>query len=84
MSRRIETGLSSRLNPFGPDWSGVKSAQNSQSIGDQVQDSLFGKPKPPLVNPEDYTDLDELMAKLNSYRRKFSIMSGESENEYKF
>ena len=48
MSRRIEGGLSTQLNPFGPQWPTTKAGE-TPPIGQQVQQTLFGKAKPAVL-----------------------------------
>ena len=72
------------MNPFGPQWSGAsQKAKESQAIGDQVQDALFGKRKPPGLDPDDFPETKEILALLNTYRRKFAMMAGDAEDEYR-
>ena len=72
------------LNPFGPQWVGSShKSTEAQAVGEQVQDSLFGKKKPPILDEDEFPEIKEVMAMLNGYRRKFAIMIGDSEKDYR-
>lgn len=66
--------------PHGVDWVGRKST--AESLGGQVQDSLFGKPKPPILDQDD-ADAAHLMARLQSYRKKLARLVGDDEDDYR-
>ena len=81
---KISNNISTVLNPFGPQWGGAsQKATQSKAIGEQVQDALFGKHKPPSLDPDEFPETKELLALLNTYRRKFAMMAGDSEEEYR-
>ncbi len=40
MANRVEGGLSTQLNPFGPSFAGAKQATQAPSVGAQVQQAL--------------------------------------------
>lgn len=82
MGYKISTGMTSQLNPFGPDWSGPVKGTEATSVAEQVEDSLFGKKKPPLLDEDDFPDAAEVLAKLEKYRRKLVHMIGDPEDEY--
>ena len=64
MSRRIESSISTILNPFGPDWNkGAEKAGKSQSVGEQVQDALFGHKKPTPIEDDDFPELKAILEK---------------------
>jgi hypothetical protein len=67
-------------NPFGVQQTGKK--QEPQSLGDQVQDSLFGKKKPPVLDPDD-AECARWMARLEPYRKKLARMAGDREDDYR-
>lgn len=72
------------MNPFGPQWSGSASkTKDARPVGEQVQDALFGKKKPPLLDADEFPELKELLKKLDMYRRKFVSMIGDAEDEYR-
>lgn len=71
------------LNPFGPQW--VGSSHKSaviQAVGEQVQDSLFGKKKPPTLDEEEFPEVKMTLGMLNGYRRKFASIIGDPESDY--
>jgi hypothetical protein len=81
MSQRIEGGLSTQLNPFGPQWPSTKAGE-APPIGQQVQQALFGKPRPVILDPARFPQLAEQMKLLNKYRRKLATMAGDDEDDY--
>jgi hypothetical protein len=66
-------------NPFGPTWVGGKEA--ADNLGDQVQDSLFGRKKPEILDDDD-PDIDRLMSRLHVYRKKLARMAGDGDDDY--
>ncbi len=78
MATRVPGGGVAK-NPFGPTWVGGK--EQAQSLGDQVQDSLFGRPKPPVLD-EDDVEISALMARLHVYRKKLARLVGDAESDY--
>ncbi|MES2504843.1 MAG: hypothetical protein V4534_08200 [Myxococcota bacterium] len=83
MGYKISSGMSTQLNPFGPDWSGPVSGSQATSLGDQVEDSLFGKKKPPLLDEDEFPDAAQVLAKLDKYRRKIVHLMGDVEEDYR-
>lgn len=81
MSTRIEGRLSTALNPFGPDWATGQAAP-APSIGRQVQSALFGRPKPPLLDPARFPELAAELAKLHKAKRKIATMAGDKDEDY--
>lgn len=81
MSTRIEAHVSTQLNPFGPDWKSVQTGQ-VPDIGQQVQQALFGRPKPPVLDPANFPELAAAIAGLNKYKKKFALLAGDDESEY--
>ena len=81
MSTRIEGGLSTQLNPFGPDWDAGRT-QEAQPVGQQVQNALFGKAKPPLLDPARFPELAHMLAQLYKLKRKFATMAGDKDEDY--
>jgi hypothetical protein len=77
LATRVPGGGVSR-SPFGPTWVGSK--EGAQSVGDQVQDSLFGRPKPRLVDPD--PESAALMARLHAFRKKLARLAGDREEDY--
>jgi hypothetical protein len=82
MSRRIEGGLTSQLNPFGPQWQTNKSPNDVPSVGAQVQQALFSRAKPMVLDPAQYPHLAEQMKLLQKYKKKLSQMAGDKEEDY--
>lgn len=81
---RITNGLSTLLNPFGPSWpSSAEQVNEARPVSDQVQDALFGKKKPNELDPEDFEDAAKTLKILDRFRRKFVLMLGDSEEDYR-
>lgn len=80
MSRINPGGVSGR-NPFGPNWG--KSTQSSQptNVGDQMQQTLFGKKKPPIVDADE-AHIAAQMARLHVYRKRLARLAGDDEDDY--
>ena len=81
MSRRIEGGLSTQLNPFGPQWPSTKSGE-AAPVGQQVQQTLFGKSKPLVLDAAEYPELADLLEVLRKYVNKLARMAGDAEGDY--
>ncbi len=81
VSKRIEGGVSTQLNPFGPQWPAGKSAE-APPIGQQVQQTLFGKPKPLVLDLAQHPQLADILAVLRRYLRKMARMAGDDEGDY--
>lgn len=82
MSRRIDAGVSTQLNPFGPQWPTAKDAAQVPSVGEQVQQALFARAKPLLLDPSQYPALVEQMRLLNKFKKKLAQLAGDDENDY--
>ena len=82
MSQRIDAGISTQLNPFGPQWPTNKGAEQIQTVGKQVQQTLFGRAKPPVLDPALFPQLAEQLRLLNRYRKKLATMAGDEEDDY--
>lgn len=83
MGYKIQSGMSTVLNPFGPDWStSSQQVGEATSVGEQVEDSLFGKKKPPLLDEDEFPDAAEVLAKLDKYRKKIVLLIGDPETDY--
>jgi len=81
VSKRIESGISTQLNPFGPQWPTGKSGE-APSIGQQVQQTLFGKSKPLVLDLAQHPQLADMLAVLRKYVRKMARMAGDEEDDY--
>lgn len=79
MSLRVPGGGVGR-NPFGVQAPTGKPA--TESLGEQIQDSLFGKKKPPVLDQDD-ADCASLMARLQPFRKKLTRMIGDKESDYR-
>lgn len=78
MTTRVPGGGVAK-NPFGPTWVGGK--EGAESVGEQVQDSLFGKPKPKVLDADD-ADTAALMARLHVFRKKLARLAGDDPADY--
>jgi len=78
MTRVVGGGVTSQ-NPFGPTW--AKGTEKAQSLGHQVQDELFGKKKPKVLDPDD-ADVAAQMGRLHAFRRKLARLAGDDEDDY--
>ncbi|MBI3180308.1 MAG: hypothetical protein HYZ27_11645, partial [Deltaproteobacteria bacterium] len=81
MANRIEGGLSTQLNPFGPQWPTARAGE-TPAIGAQVQQALFGKPKPPVLDPAQFPQLAAQLRLLAGYKKKLALMAGDEEDDY--
>lgn len=80
MTSRIQGGGVGR-NPFGVQWTPGKAEPGS--VGEQVQDNLFGRPKPKVLDQED-ADCAHLLARLHPFRQKLARLAGDKEEDYRF
>jgi len=78
---RIDGGLSTQLNPFGPDWSAGKVGE-APAVGQQVQQALFGRAKPPLLDPARFPELAAMMSQLYKVKKKLAAMAGDKDEDY--
>lgn len=51
-------------------------------VGEQVQQSLFTRPRPTLTDLARHPELAEMLKILNKYRRKLAVMAGDKEDDY--
>jgi hypothetical protein len=77
VATRVPGGGVSR-SPYGPTWIGGK--EGSSSVGDHVQDSLFGRPKPKRLEAD--PESAALMARLHVYRKKLARLAGDPPEDY--
>lgn len=81
MTSRISGGAIGP-NPYGPQWgTGETTSDGSSSIGAQVEDSLFGRKRPTLV--EEDADTSALLARLDVFRRKLARLAGDAPEDYR-
>lgn len=78
MTRIVGGGVAAR-NPFGPDW--AKGTTEAKSLGQQVQNELFGRKKPRVLDPDD-ADVAAQMARLHAYRKKLARLAGDEPEDY--
>lgn len=78
MSVRVPGGGVTK-NPFGPNWVGGK--EGAQSVGDQIQNSLFGRKKPNVIDSDDALTA-RLLAEMHTYRRRLARLAGDQPDDY--
>jgi len=78
---RISGGLSTNLNTLGPQVSSGKAAE-APPVGKQVQNALFGRPKPTVLDPAQFPHLSEQLKLLARYKKKLAVMAGDDEDDY--
>ena len=82
MSTRIESGISTQLNPNTTNLSSAGQNQQIQSVGQQVQQVLFGKPKPIILDPAKFPQVAEQLKLLRKYKKKIANMADDDEHDY--
>lgn len=83
MSRRIEGGLSARLNSnAATSSSSAGQAAETPLVGDQMVSALFGRQRPPILDEDEFPELAAMVRMLNRYRRKLAVMAGDDEDDY--
>ncbi|MBN1960647.1 MAG: hypothetical protein JW841_06850 [Deltaproteobacteria bacterium] len=79
---RIEgSGISTQLNPFGPNWNTPK-VDKAATVAQQVQAKLFGHTKPALLDPANFPELAAMIAQLYRYKRKLAVIGGDEDEDY--
>lgn len=73
--------MSTQLNPFGPQWPKTKAGE-AAPIGQQIQNALFGKSKPVVLDPAKFPGLAEQLKLLKKYKKKIANMAGDDEDDY--
>lgn len=81
MSRRVEAGISTQLNPFGPQWPSGKAGE-IPGVGQQVQQALFGRARPPVLDPALFPELAHQLKLLASTKKKLAMMAGDRDEDY--
>ena len=66
-------------NPFGSQWVGGN--REAQSVGEQIQGSLFGRPKPQVIDSDDAV-VNRLMAQMHGFRKKLARLAGDQPSDY--
>ena len=82
MSTRIEGGVSTQLNPNATNLSSAGQNQQIQSVGQQIQQVLFGKPKPVVLDPAKFPQVAEQLQLLRKYKKKIANMADDDEHDY--
>lgn len=82
MSTRIGGGVSTQLNPFSQQASASSQSTQTPEIGQQVTKALFGKAKPPVLDPAQFPHLAEQLKALKRYKKKLATMAGDEEQDY--
>jgi hypothetical protein len=80
-TQRVGGGGTNLLNPFGPQWPRARPGEVA-TIGQQVQQVLFGGQKPVILDPAMFPHIVAQMMLLKKFRRKITSMIGDSEDEY--
>src|SRR5689334_2372491 len=78
---RVTGGINTQLNPFGPQWPGQKSGEVPE-VGQQIQQVLFGKVKPPVLDPARFPELAAMLQQLQRFKKKLAVMAGDKEDDY--
>ncbi len=78
---RIEGGLSARLNPNSQQVP-VGQSGRTLEIGQQVQNVLFGKVPPPVLDPSRFPALAKSLKQLRKYKKKLAVMAGDKDEDY--
>ena len=78
MTTRIPGSGIATSNPFGLQWI---SGQESSEHPDRVEERLFGRPPPPLLDRED-EDCGPLLARLLPYKRKLAVIAQDRPEDY--
>lgn len=81
MSRRVEAGVSTQLNPFGPQWPNGKAGE-VPGVGQQVQQALFGRARPPVLDPALFPELAHQLKLLANTKKKLAMMAGDRDEDY--
>lgn len=82
MTRIEGSSIQTRLNPFGPSAQTAGRAAQAPEVGAQVQQALFGRKKPSLLDPAKFPQLAEQLKLLRKYKRKLAEMAGDEDQEY--
>jgi hypothetical protein len=82
MTRIEGSSITSTLNPFSHQTRDTQQAAKAPTVGSQVQQVLFGKAKPPLLDPALFPQLAEQLQLLRKYKKKLATMAGDSDDEY--
>lgn len=78
---RIEGGLSTLLNPNAPQVP-IKESGGAPEIGTQVQQALFSRPAPAVLDPAKHPQLAAILQRLGVFKKKLAVMAGDSDADY--
>ncbi len=84
MMTRIDGGMGARFNTLSQQMDKADAGKSADvpQIGKQVQQTLFGKPKPTILDPAQFPQLAEQLKLLKKYRKKLAVMAGDEEDDY--
>lgn len=69
-------------NPFGQVGARPRGAEKAETLGQQVQQELFGKKKPRVLDDDD-KDTAAQMARLHAVAKKLARLAGDHEDDYR-
>jgi hypothetical protein len=78
---RIEGGVSTRLNPNSRQ-EAVGQSGAAPEVGAQVQQTLFGRATPPVLDPARFPELAAILKQLRKYKKKLATMAGDKDEDY--
>ncbi|MDP2343828.1 MAG: hypothetical protein Q8O67_22910 [Deltaproteobacteria bacterium] len=82
MTRIAGGGLS--RNPFGATAAHTKEARPAETLGQQVEEELFGKKrKRPTLVDDDSVEMQGLLARLSAWKDKLARFAGDREADYR-
>ena len=81
---RIDGGIGTRFNSLNQNLDTANAGKSAQApeVGQQVQQALFGKAKPPILDPAHFPQLAEQMKFLRKYKKKLAAMAGDEDEDY--
>jgi hypothetical protein len=81
MSMRVNNQISTNLDSTTQAGTSGQS-EGLKPLGEQIQSTLFGRARPPLLSEAAYPELMAILAVLNKYRRKLAFLAGDDDNDY--
>ena len=81
---RIDGGIGTRFNSLNQNLDTANTGKSAQApeVGQQVQQALFGKAKPPVLDLAQFPHLAEQMKFLRKYKKKLAAMAGDEDDDY--
>ena len=81
---KIEGGIGTRFNSLNQNMDTSNAGKSAQApeVGQQVQQALFGKAKPPVLDPAHFPQLAEQMKFLRKYKKKLAAMAGDEDEDH--